>query len=714
MPQSRSVKELRDWVAAAQGGDKEAFSEVVKRCQDMAYGIAYAMLGDTCLAQDAAQEAFIAAYLNLTALREPAAFPGWFRRVVIKHSDRERRSLKAIQPLVESVGLVAALTDPVRVLEASETKSEIHNAISELPATQRQVITLFYLRDYSQKEIEQFLELPVTMIKKHLFTARKKLKGRLEAMVETQIRSNRPSQTDAFASEVDYLLALRTGDLECLKAMVEHQPNLLEMPFKAPVTRERHYWPLGGTALHWAVVTGDEALLAYLLSRKVNVDARDRSGWNPLHTAVWRDQQAIINRLLASGVNLNATTDNGHTALHFAAMQNYRNSATVLLDAGARFDLVDKNGRTPLDWAILKNAENVIEVLVVQGAEQTAIAPVSKRSFPSAAPMLETGIKIIDLFAPLVRGGHNAILTPHTNVGALVLLTELLLRMNRTYGSQTICLGLDDENFTNRDFSLLSMDAGIADATSAIFGEVNESAEQRRAISELALAKADDLQAHGKAIIFLVLNHIDLYEDFMARFEAISKNDVGIATLYFGGETVRAEPKPLANLDAVIAFDFARAKRALYPAVDHINSRSRLIQEGKVSKAHQELAAEARRLLRRYQDLQPIIESRGLDLLPQDEDRKIVERASRLDRFLNQPFHCTEPWTNLPGVHVPLHKTLEGCRAILSGECDDMPEDAFYFVGTLADARQKAKAGSATATSEQVSQAARKIQPKKT
>jgi DNA-directed RNA polymerase specialized sigma24 family protein len=94
MPKIHSVKELRDWVAAAQGGDKEAFSEVVKRCQDMAYGIAYAMLGDTGLAQDAAQEAFIAAYLDLAALREPAAFPGWFRRVVIKHSDRERRSLK--------------------------------------------------------------------------------------------------------------------------------------------------------------------------------------------------------------------------------------------------------------------------------------------------------------------------------------------------------------------------------------------------------------------------------------------------------------------------------------------------------------------------------------------------------------------------------------------------------------------------------------------
>jgi RNA polymerase sigma factor (sigma-70 family) len=97
--------------------------------------------------------------------------------VVIKHSDRERRSLKANQPLDESMEFAATLPDPARVLEASENRSEIHDAIAELPATQRQIITLFYLRDYSQKEIEKFLELPVSMIKKHLFTARKKTQG---------------------------------------------------------------------------------------------------------------------------------------------------------------------------------------------------------------------------------------------------------------------------------------------------------------------------------------------------------------------------------------------------------------------------------------------------------------------------------------------------------------------------------------------------------
>jgi F-type H+-transporting ATPase subunit beta len=691
MPKNQSARELRDWVAAAQGGDKEAFSEVVKRCQDMAYGIAYAMIGDTGLAQDAAQEAFVAAYLNLAALREPAAFPGWFRRVVIKHSDRERRSRKPNDPLDEFAELASALPDPMRTLEASENRSEIHKAIAELPAIQKQIVTLFYLRDYSQKEIEAFLELPIGMIKKHLFTARKKLKGRLETMVETQIQSNRPSQSGAFASEVQYLLALRTGDLEGFKAMVERQPDLLEMRFKIPVTRERHYWPLGGMAPHWAVVTGDDALLEFLLSRTVNFEARDRSGWTPLHTAVWRGQQAIIERLVATGANLDSTTDNGHTPLHFAAMRNYRDAARVLLDAGARTDLADKNSRTPKHWAVLKNAGRIIELLVSHGAEEAASAPMPEKASTSAAPMLETGIKIIDLFAPLVRGGHNGMLTPHTNVGSLVVLTELALRMNSVYGSPTICLGLDDDIFTSRDMQLLLGEAGLNNVVSVIFGNVNDSIEAQRVMLDQALARANDLREQGKDLLFLMLNHLTLYEALVARLSANSKKDATITTIYFGADTVGAEPELLAALDAVITFDFGRAKRALYPAVDPINSRSRLLQEGKVSESHREITAAVRRILRRQQDLQPIIENRSLDLLPRDEDRRIVERANRLDRFLTQPFHWTEPWTNLPAVHVSLEKTLTGCRAILAGECDAMPEEAFYFIGSLETAKEKAK-----------------------
>ena len=581
----------------------------------------------------------------------------------------------------------------MRILEAWEKKSEIHKAIDELPATQRQVITLFYLRDYSQKEIQDFLELPVGMIKKHLFTARKKLRGRFETMIETQIQSNRPSQTGAFASEVQYLLALRTGDLDGFKAMVQSRPDLLERRFEMRGTRERHYWPLGGTPLHWAVVACDEALLDFLLSRKVNVNAADRDGMTPLHTAVWMGREAIAKRLIGAGASLNAITGNGHTPLHFAAMRNCARAADLLIKAGAKADLADKNRRTVLDWAVLKNAESVIELLSARGAQPRVSAKAPERSSISVMPIMETGIKIIDLFTPLVHGGHNGILTPHSNVGSLVLLTELVLRMNALHGSHTICLGLDDEIFTNRDFQLVCREAGVTDVVTMMFGNLNDSVERRSTMLKTALAEADDLRSQGKEVFFLVLNQIALYEAFVKRLKTNSKEHAGITTVYFGGDTAGAEPLLLADLDAVIGFDFGRAKQGLYPAVDPITSRSRLLQNRMVSEAHREIVVQARRLFRRYQDLKPIIDSRGLDLLPHVDDRKIVESARRLDRFLTQPFHWTEPWTNLPGVHVSLEETLAGCRAILSGECDDMPEEAFYFVGTLEVAREKATTG---------------------
>jgi RNA polymerase sigma factor (sigma-70 family) len=350
------VKDFRDSVVAAQGGDKEAFTKLVRRFQDMAYGVAYAMLGDAALAQDAAQESFIEAYLSLPTLREPVAFPGWLRRVVIKYSDRELRSRKPTVPLDEVGGLPTEADDPPTVLETLERRRTVHKAVAELPTTQRQIVTLFYLWDYSQKEIGEFLELSASAIKKHLFTARKKLKGRLETMVERQVQSSRPSRTDAFSNEVQYLLALRTGDLEGFKAVAERQPELLEMRFETRITPAGHYWPVGGTALHWAVVTGNEILLAFLRSRHVDVNITDKYGMTPLHTAVWMRQEAITQHLLAAGADPNAKNNEGQTPLHLAAMRNHGSATEILLQAGARADIADKSGRTPTDWALLKGA----------------------------------------------------------------------------------------------------------------------------------------------------------------------------------------------------------------------------------------------------------------------------------------------------------------------------------------------------------------------
>ena len=222
------MEELRSLVVAAQGGDKEAFGRIVGRFQDMAYAGAFAMLGDSYLAQDAAQEAFMDAYLSLPKLREPAAFPGWFRRIVVKHSDRLIRRKRPSRLSAEAAFRIASpMPDPLVVAERLDVQKALSEAIAMLPEGQQLVTMLFYLQEYSYKEIADFLEIPISTIKKRLYTARKRLKGRSGHIMKAHLEGNRPSRSDQFANQVQFLLALRTGDLAMIKKLVEKEPNFL-------------------------------------------------------------------------------------------------------------------------------------------------------------------------------------------------------------------------------------------------------------------------------------------------------------------------------------------------------------------------------------------------------------------------------------------------------------------------------------------------------
>ncbi len=181
--------ELKYLVERSREGDLEAFTEVVRRFQDMAHGYAYSILGDFHLAEDAAQEAFVDAYYKLDALREPAAFPGWFRRIVFKHCDRaiQKKSVPTV-PLEE--GMRVAEPNP----ERSELQERVLEAIRDLPERQREATTLYYINGYSQDEISDFLEVPVTTVKKRLHDSRKKLKERMLGMVEETLKNNAPDE----------------------------------------------------------------------------------------------------------------------------------------------------------------------------------------------------------------------------------------------------------------------------------------------------------------------------------------------------------------------------------------------------------------------------------------------------------------------------------------------------------------------------------------
>ncbi|MBI1930505.1 sigma-70 family RNA polymerase sigma factor, partial [Candidatus Poribacteria bacterium] len=182
------MAELKSLIISAQAGDADAFGTIVREFQDMAVGYAYSILGDFHLAQDAAQEGFIAAYRDLRTLRIPDAFPGWFRKIIFKQCDRFRRSQRfETLPLEAAMEMPSDAESPAEMVEKKELKAHVQAAIEALPESQRIATTLFYINGYSQNEIADFLEIPVATVKKRLQYSRKRLKERMLTMVQDNL-----------------------------------------------------------------------------------------------------------------------------------------------------------------------------------------------------------------------------------------------------------------------------------------------------------------------------------------------------------------------------------------------------------------------------------------------------------------------------------------------------------------------------------------------
>jgi F-type H+/Na+-transporting ATPase subunit beta len=674
------MEDLGTLVRAAQAGDKDAFGRIVRRFQDMAFAFGYGVLGDAARAEDAAQDAFIDAYLTLPSLREPAALsrvvpprPGQARRPPIRGA-----RVHAL-PLDDILAIPSGVADPSEVAALREVHATVRDAIAALPPRERLLTTLFHLDGYSHRDIEGFLELPVATIKKTLFTARRRLKERL-AMVETDVNDKRPSQTDVFATKVQFAIALKTGDLRRVEAFLAESPELLETRTEWHATAEG-YWTIGHTPLQWATAAGDERLLAVLLARGADVNSRSRWSMSALHIGVAMRQMAAVHRLLAAGADVHAATNVGHTALHLAAIRNNPEAIAALLACGADPSVPDRHGRTAADWARLEGFPAVLEALgVATGASRRDVEP------PTGA-VLETGVKIIDLFAPLRRGGRNGMLTPLFGVGRTVVLSEVAHAVAARLGGRVVCAALEDVDLAWREM-------GVDQHVTALRGGADAPGQRR--LARAAREAARELRDRGRDVLLLADARLALAEAARHELEAALPEgepgaEAAVTLLYYGDFSVDAEPEPLAALDTAIAFSLERAHLGLWPAVDPLRSRARWATGGAIGDDHTRVAGRARRLLQRYQDLHAIVEKFGADLGLRPADREPAARARRLDRFLAQPFPVAEPWTGIPGHIVALRDTIEGARAILDGDCDDLAEEALYFTGTLADARAKAR-----------------------
>jgi RNA polymerase sigma factor (sigma-70 family) len=334
-------------VCAARDGDVTAFGELVRRFQDMAYGIAYAYLGDHHRAQDAAQEAFLEAFEGLQQLREPAAFPGWFRQIVLRRcgwyvrdARRHRASTVSLTHLATGP-LQAPNADPAHLAEQREVESAVRAAIAALPEHERLATTLYYVADYSQAEVARFLGVPVTTVKKRLFAARRRLKERMLTMVEDTLHQQRPSREERFALTVQAIAAVKQGDLRALTALLDRDPALVDAQDPACD---------GQALLYVAALYGDNGRTTR--SRPLVQLLKARGARQDIFSAAYLDEPDRAAALLAADPSLAQAQDGaGMTALHHAAERGATEIARLLVDAGADVNARDAYGQAPLDHA---------------------------------------------------------------------------------------------------------------------------------------------------------------------------------------------------------------------------------------------------------------------------------------------------------------------------------------------------------------------------
>ncbi|MGA7911201.1 MAG: sigma-70 family RNA polymerase sigma factor [Candidatus Dormiibacterota bacterium] len=329
-------------VHLARGGDARAFGELVERFQPMAQGYALALLRDTGLAEDACQEAFVDAFLHLHQLRADAAFPAWFRRVVRKHADRQRRS----RLLAVELGDLPGTNDPLAALLEAEERRVVQNEVAALPARLRSSIELFYGSGLSVDEIAGFLNVAPSAIKKRLFDAR----ARLRRTLPTPVAAG-SSPRDAIA----LFIASRIGDARISADILARRPDLASLTERwADPDEVRDYGAIGAgyTLVQRAVFMGHRAVVEVLVRAGAPLHAR--VGLDPLDLAVLQDDLDMARLLLAVGAPPSGTREGTLTPLHRAAIRGLDEMARLLLESGASRDATGPGGRKAADWARLK------------------------------------------------------------------------------------------------------------------------------------------------------------------------------------------------------------------------------------------------------------------------------------------------------------------------------------------------------------------------
>jgi len=334
--------------------------------------------------------------------------------------------------------------------------------------------------------------------------------------------------------------------------------------------------------------------------------------------------------------------------------------------------------------------------------------------------LFETGIKVIDLIAPFLRGGKIG-LFGGAGVGKTVLLMELIHNVAKEYGGVSVFGGVGERTREGNDFWIEMKESGVLANTGLIFGQMNEPPGARARVALTALTLAEYFRDEQGQDVLLFIDNIFRFTQAGSEVSALLgripsavgyqptlATDLGelqeritstvngsitsVQAIYVPADDL-TDPAPattFAHLDGTIVLSRQLTELGIYPAVDPLDSTSRILDPLIVGQEHYEIARRVQEVLQRYKQLQEIIAILGMDELS-EEDKLVVARARKVQRFLSQPFHVAEQFTGTPGKYVPIKETIAAFKEVIDGNLDNVPEQAFYMVGNLDEVHEKAK-----------------------
>ena len=623
------IEDLEGVVARCRGGDLDAWSVVVRRFQAVAQTVAWSRTGDWSEAADASQEAFLLAYRHLGALEDPAAFPGWFSQLVRTACDRQTRRRRL--PTSELDAGSAASGPASEDVDVAFELQRLHRAIEALPEHERAVIALHYLAELTYGEVASFLGISTSAAKKRALSGRARLKDILPMTPDT-LRT-KPGRD--ISDEVLLFLSIRQRDRARVAALLARKPTLVH-------ATEQWTWgealDLGlqnaehGTPLIRAVQTGDVELVRLIIEAGASVRhaCECDGGESALWTAALLGNQAMVDYLLSAGADPNAAAFAGSTPLHVATQRGHHDIVERLVAAGANAEARDTGGRTAADWAALERQ------------------PLRDGLEPAFLP---TGIRAIDLFAPLRRGDIQY-WPPAAELGQFATLWAIVGALD--------AVDLWVVGFETGPYDQTGITQSLAQT--AIAGTVDLAPRQldapaRRSHTDAVLQR---LVASPNDKLVVVLAAPEHHHDVTVALATITASPHVVATFVVEPHTHFNEPPQSVpeGFDAQVAFDARRGFAGLWPAVDGRATLARRYPD----EVHAERARAARVLLARYDTVDPDLRRVHDGAESGDTD---AARGARLHRYLAQPFRRWEYATGQPGELTTVDELLDDIAHIL-------------------------------------------------